>query len=211
MKAGFFSFGEQSRTNDVRRNAIDHWACAETPGFPQGAKERSHEPEAATMAVPAAATARFVAAAMTAARHFATAHCRAKADRAGAFLSASYRVTADQAGAFLAETNYLATAADRAGASLAASYHAPADQGGASLDVPPAGAALRDARRSEEPADRGVAGRHRIAFRREIAFHPATAVRYAPARRRLPWPDQSCVQAPRRLSGLWAPLTRLDA
>jgi hypothetical protein len=109
MKAGFFSFGEQSRTNDVRRNAIDHWACAETPGFPQGVKERSHEPEAATMAVPAAATGRFVAAAMMAAtaqeaatmaapavgtarfdaaammvaRHFATARCHAKADQAG--------------------------------------------------------------------------------------------------------------------------------
>src|SRR5215467_5596146 len=109
MKAGFFSFGEQSRTNDIRRNAIDHWACAETPGFPLGVKERSHEPEAATMAVPAAATvrseaaammaatvrfvaaammaaltvgmARFVAAVMTVARHFATARCHAKADR----------------------------------------------------------------------------------------------------------------------------------
>jgi len=107
-------------------------------------------PEEAMKADPARATGRFEGAAMTAARYFASANCRAT----GAAMTAARR---------FASANCRATAGDQLGESRAGA---------------PNREALRAARFAGAEADRNVAERHRIAYRCAKVIHRAADCRF---------------------------------
>ncbi|HZF38536.1 MAG TPA: hypothetical protein VE715_06920 [Blastocatellia bacterium] len=185
--AGLLVLGEQSRPSGATHAAIGYWACARAPGVPTtvppGVKERFRGRVGAMTEEETKAVP-----AHATGRFEAAAMMDARR-----FAAVSCRATADQAGGSLA----------------AVSCHVTANRAGASLDDPLICVALRAARRSDDLADRDVAGRHRIAFRR------AKAVRYAAARRRFLWPAQSRVHVGYGLSlltllTLLAPLALWD-
>ena len=156
--AGFFWLGSNRARTDATQSSIEYWACAATKVSP--------EQEEATTDAQERAMGRFEAAAMTDVLAPAAVGRDGASPDAGSYLA----MAGDQAVASRDVANCLATAADQDGASLAASYHATVDRDGASLDGHLPGVEFRAARSSDDrlddPVDRGVAGRHWIAFRR---------------------------------------------
>jgi hypothetical protein len=146
-----------------------------TPDVPPGVEERFRGRAGATKVEPG----RFEAAAMTAARRFAAANCRA-ADHFCASLDASLNhdpLHASRRASTRVDRCVVGRhrfAASQVVASLAAaSCLETVDRPDASLYCHPVGATLRVSRRATTEADRHGAGRHQIAFHCAKASHRA--------------------------------------